>query len=360
VDLESIDADSAEHRVRLAASKALIDCEIDGNPYEAFRLCELTSNLVDELIDPLQRTAFLNIYAHTALTVARYAEALDIAARQIDEARASGLDFAVDHAFVARAGAFVGLRQIRDAQACMREVSRRESLTPEHIRGNNTLQQVRLKIATGDLAGALIALQFEPTPLCSKVLIAELEAFRGLVRAASGMPSADRAIQMARDASARALVTYQCDMAEAILELHENRRGARTNAARQIRACLTNGFVDLVVTACRSSLALAACGADDPELRQPLMQILSTSNDSAIGRRVGLPMPRQFRRSSGLSEREQEVLDLVCQGRTNAEIAAALFISESTTKVHVRHIFEKLGVHTRAEAVRASLERARD
>jgi DNA-binding NarL/FixJ family response regulator len=53
-----------------------------------------------------------------------------------------------------------------------------------------------------------------------------------------------------------------------------------------------------------------------------------------------------------LSPREQQVYDLLIQGRANREIAKALFISESTTKVHVRHIFEKLGVHTRAEAAR--------
>jgi DNA-binding NarL/FixJ family response regulator len=57
-----------------------------------------------------------------------------------------------------------------------------------------------------------------------------------------------------------------------------------------------------------------------------------------------------MRRNPGLTDREQEILDLVKAGRTNGDIARTLFISESTVKVHVRHIFEKLGVHSRAEA----------
>jgi DNA-binding NarL/FixJ family response regulator len=51
-----------------------------------------------------------------------------------------------------------------------------------------------------------------------------------------------------------------------------------------------------------------------------------------------------------LTRREQEVLELVAQGKTNKEIASALFISEVTAKVHVRHILDKLGVRSRTEA----------
>jgi DNA-binding NarL/FixJ family response regulator len=54
-----------------------------------------------------------------------------------------------------------------------------------------------------------------------------------------------------------------------------------------------------------------------------------------------------------LSHREREVYELLAQGRSNRDIARTLFISESTTKVHVRHIFEKLGVRSRAEAASA-------
>jgi ATP/maltotriose-dependent transcriptional regulator MalT len=46
-------------------------------------------------------------------------------------------------------------------------------------------------------------------------------------------------------------------------------------------------------------------------------------------------------------------------GRSNKDIGRTLFISESTTKVHVRHIYEKLGVHTRAELARTALNASR-
>jgi len=56
-----------------------------------------------------------------------------------------------------------------------------------------------------------------------------------------------------------------------------------------------------------------------------------------------------------LSPREDEVIRLIAQGRTNGEIARALFVSEKTVKNHVTHIFAKLAVATRAQAVSAWL-----
>ena len=53
---------------------------------------------------------------------------------------------------------------------------------------------------------------------------------------------------------------------------------------------------------------------------------------------------------SVLTEREIEVLTLVAQGLTNKEIASALFISVNTVKRHLKPIFEKLEVNSRAAA----------
>jgi len=55
-----------------------------------------------------------------------------------------------------------------------------------------------------------------------------------------------------------------------------------------------------------------------------------------------------------LSEREREVLALIGAGRSNAEIADALVISMATVKTHVRHIFAKLDLRDRAQAVVAA------
>ena len=52
----------------------------------------------------------------------------------------------------------------------------------------------------------------------------------------------------------------------------------------------------------------------------------------------------------GLTPREREVLALVADGRTNRQIAQALFISDKTASVHVSNILAKLGVANRAEA----------
>ena len=52
-----------------------------------------------------------------------------------------------------------------------------------------------------------------------------------------------------------------------------------------------------------------------------------------------------------LTPRELDVLSLLAEGRTNKEVAAALFISPKTASVHVSRILAKLGVRSRVQAV---------
>ncbi len=52
-----------------------------------------------------------------------------------------------------------------------------------------------------------------------------------------------------------------------------------------------------------------------------------------------------------LSKRELEVLQLIAEGKTNAQIGESLFISESTIKTHTSNLFSKLGVNRRTEAL---------
>ena len=60
---------------------------------------------------------------------------------------------------------------------------------------------------------------------------------------------------------------------------------------------------------------------------------------------------RAVRRRYGLSEREREVVDLLCEGLSNGAIAERLGLSEKTVKNHLAHVFAKLDVASRAEAM---------
>ena len=67
--------------------------------------------------------------------------------------------------------------------------------------------------------------------------------------------------------------------------------------------------------------------------------------ESAVAR------PEHARALDELTSRELEVFELLARGRSNAEIAAALIVSEATVKTHVGHVLMKLRVRDRVQAV---------
>ena len=64
-----------------------------------------------------------------------------------------------------------------------------------------------------------------------------------------------------------------------------------------------------------------------------------------------LPRPQDLALLETLTEREREVFELIAQGFSNAEIADRLVLTEGTVKTHVKHIFDKLDVRDRTQAV---------
>jgi DNA-binding NarL/FixJ family response regulator len=98
----------------------------------------------------------------------------------------------------------------------------------------------------------------------------------------------------------------------------------------------------------------------DPSVQRRLLDALSGGERFAagpgaspgvpLGVPAGVPVA-PANAPEGLTPREAEVLAHIAAGESNAEIAAALFVSEATVKTHINHIFSKTGLRDRAQLV---------
>jgi two-component system, NarL family, response regulator LiaR len=117
----------------------------------------------------------------------------------------------------------------------------------------------------------------------------------------------------------------------------------------------------------RETIAALSSGADaycikgsDPEKLLVAIRCIHDGGsylDPQVARRVldHLKPPVAAAPPANLSKRELEVLKLIVDGRTNPEIAAALYLSPSTVKAHIRSIMNKLAVDDRVQAAVVAL-----
>jgi DNA-binding CsgD family transcriptional regulator len=87
------------------------------------------------------------------------------------------------------------------------------------------------------------------------------------------------------------------------------------------------------------------------KLAKPKVQTVVVEKEVYITPTNGATVNEEELARLGLSKRELEVLQLIAEGLSNQEIAARLFVSLNTIKTHSGHIFEKLDVKRRTQAI---------
>ena len=298
------------------------------------------------------------MYAWSLTLASDYATSYQEAIALLEDATEFRIDVALPYGHATSAAALAGLRRYDEALEHIR-LAGAESRRCNDTNGEQNAYAigVRVLLQAGrsseacaieppDLAAALRGMKGEA--LASRALALELlDASR--TRGRSPRCSISRqAVLRRRHCSTRlrcfwdqARPVGMTDIAQEMLE-HGYRVGA----------------VDPVVTAYRANSDLLSLLLATPATTERTVFILARAGDGELAEQLGVALADRLDPTSKLSKREREVYELVCLGLSNSEIGRRLFISEGTVKVHVHHVFDKLGIRSRTALALGALGQA--
>jgi LuxR family maltose regulon positive regulatory protein len=305
--------------------------------------------------DARTRTRLLHMGAYLSLSRGDYRRALRLIREAIDVVDRFGLGATMLAYRLARqANVEIGLRHLR---AASRTLDRLTTLTDERILvAEHRNGRFRLLIALGEFRQVLADADATPRSDVPQSTLSEYAGLNALAAAALG--AAERVETEAAIAREQAPVIeghYYSRFADVILRLRNREAAVEDQIVALARESFAKGIHDAFVLAYRAYPPLLGIAAQEVSLRMELTRLTAAANDHRLARQAGLgdaTAPKDA--ATALSPRELEVLDLMAQGFSNRKIGERLFISPSTAKVHVQHIFAKLNVRTRTEAVVAA------
>jgi LuxR family transcriptional regulator, maltose regulon positive regulatory protein len=155
-------------------------------------------------------------------------------------------------------------------------------------------------------------------------------------------------------------ILLQLDVFEAIsLWARGKRKAALPVLAHGLEKASETGYTRVLLNIGQPLQSLVSIVRDEPSLtlvaRHYADALLALFTQLSSAEISTIPKFRQ-NLTEPLTEREQEVLYYISENYSNKELASTLFVSLDTVKTHLRHIYGKLGVNSRKEAVRRARE----
>ena len=338
-DFEGAGAMTLADELRLTVGR-LILAERLGGIRDALATAVPLAPLVNQVTDPMIRSSFYASLARNQAFAAQHSDAMRSLGLADEEVQRASLDFAVTQLRISRAISQIGLAQYGAAQRELLRLLNDRPLDAQDA-ANHTLQEVRLQIVCGapDAAETLLRDVSKPP---DKATQAEVLAYRALLLALRGDNGAVKLGEEARALTPTIEASVVSRFADALLAARD---GRVDQIALATRASEDTGLRDAALLVFRAAPTFRdqVAALRDPA-SQALLRAIAVAEEEAANQRRG----------TQLSRREQEVYELLLTGLSNRAIGNALFISQVTVKAHVRHIFEKLGVKSRAQAILAA------
>ena len=306
------------------------------------------AELLPEVSDPFLRCSFGSMFSCALNLEVEYHQALEVATAMTNEALEYRVEFATPYGNLMRGAALAGLRRFGEAHEALAN-AHAEAVRCTDLFGQQGVYagRIRALLHEGKVAEAC---SLEPPDLSESLpaMRGEVWASRGLALACMGR--LDEAVACALDVrgTTRAVepsVLILC--VEAVRMLKSCHPDTSQALRHLVDGAFAAGAVDFIVTSYRASPDLLAALLRDSGTAEETGYIVARASDKALAESLGVDVLGALDPVASLSVREREVYDLICVGLRNDEIARRLFISPATVKVHVRHVYDKLGIRSR-------------
>jgi LuxR family transcriptional regulator, maltose regulon positive regulatory protein len=358
-ELEDRFATDIDTRLRLAVGRQAFS-EQRGTLAGLWPRYEALVPLVAQARDPMARSSFLANSAAVNVGRGHYDLAYSLASRALELCSDLRLDFAVGACLAFRSAAEIGLRKFSDAKRTLAQFhsssARRED---PYLQVMELTLQAKLALAQGrahDALSTLEPLSFIDPP---RRALGEYLATIAIGQAVVGETTAAlRNSRRARELTGSVEAVYYSRFADDIVSLHRDASGKQRGQLTQtltehVMQTANAEFFDAIVVAYRAQPGILDVLRQSNVAVRVVRIAMQLANDHSLAKRLGVELigrtePRPI---ANLTPRELQVLELMSDGLSNAQIANRLFVSESTVKVHVHHILSKLEVRTRLQAV---------